>query len=297
MAMTATFLSLLLLSPRWAAERLAQQIPPLEWMLGSDVERSQAGDVIGADTYLKRAHHRLEVGRSHYVLCLLGGFAACAGNAYASTQLPRGTLGPVFWYYAFIAGVLATDQFRWAVRLPRIYVQPLTHAARLRVIAHAPASTPAMRDMAQLAADTAVRANIGLFLVGLGLLWEVLSGRAYVGHGLSHVERLALVDLGPLSVTTAIALYLTFVPQYWLSKIAARQRNRVLDELALSLPHGDPKELLSDDAQRAVGIYDSILSSSTATAEARVVARRLLAVVVVIAPQLLAVATKLLHLG
>ena len=297
MVMAASFVALLLLSPGWAVDRLGEQRRPLEWLLGVDAGEDAADRPSPAAAYLRHARERLAVGRSHYALCALGGAAACAGHIYASTQLPPHTVGLIFWFYAFVSGLLATDLFRWAVRLPRIYIKPLIRMPRLRVVAHAPGSTPAIRDMAQLAADIALRANAGLFLVGLGLLWEVLSARSYTGQGVSHVERLALIDLGPLGLTAAVAVYLTFVPQHWLSQIALRQRNRIADQLALSLSREDQSELLSDHAQQASRVFDDLLASDTATAETRVFVRRVLAVVVVLLPQVAAVALKVAHLG
>lgn len=180
MVVAASFVSLLLLSPGWAAERLAEQRPPLLRMLGADGVNDAADRASPAVAYLRDARRRLAVA------------------------------GPTMHCVSSVASRPAPAMFRWAVRLPRIYIYPLVHVTRLRVIAHAPVSTPAIRDMAQLAADIALRANAGMFLVGLGLLWEVLSARSYTGHGVSHVEGLALVDLGPLAVTAAVAVYLSF---------------------------------------------------------------------------------------
>lgn len=297
MVMGASFISLLLLSPGWADDRLGEQRRPLEWMLSADGVDGAHDLHSPASAYFRDAQQQLPVGRSHHALCLLGGAAAFAGNYYASTQLPAHTIGPIFWLYAFAAGYLATDVFRWALRLPRIFIKPLVREPRLRIVAHAPASTPAIRDMAQLATDIALRANAGLFLVGLGLLWEVLSARGYNGHGVSHVERLALVDLGPLMFTAVVAVYLSFVPQHWLSQIALRQRNRIADQLAPFLSHDDPSDLLSDHTQQASRVFDNLLASPTATTEARVFARRVLAVIVVVLPQAVAVALKVAHLG
>jgi hypothetical protein len=199
--------------------------------------------------------------------------------------------------YALLTGFVATDCFSWIVRLPLILIQPLTEFTRLKVVAHSPATTPGIRDMAEVAAGIAVRANVGLFLVGLGLLWEVLSGSSYQGAGLSHVERLALVDLGPLVLTTAVVGYVTFVPQYWLSQTVRRQRDRILDQLAGHLPELGVGDLLSEDTAKVMKLYDSIAATSTNTAEVRVLLRRVLGATVVLLPQVAAVATKLLHLG
>jgi hypothetical protein len=125
----------------------------------------------------------------------------------------------------------------------------------------------------------------------------VFSGKPYHGSGLSYVERLALVDLGPLIVSAAVVIYVTFVPQYWLSEIVGKQRDRILDELSAELPEAGPANLLSDDTQKVISLYDRIANTSTDTTEARVVIRRIVAVVAVLAPQLIAVGAKLLHIG
>lgn len=300
MGMSATFLSLLLLTPSWAGQCVRRLVVPVDSMLRADVGDARSENMTyppEAVQYLGRTKRRLQLGRSHYVLCLLGGLGAFAGNYYASRQLPRGTLGPVFNLYAAAIGFVAVDSFRWMLRFPLIVIQPLTNFARLRVVMHSPVTTPGIRAMGRFAADTAARASFGLFLVGLGLLWEVFSGRHHHGKGVSYVERLALVDLGPLALTAVVVFYVTFVPQDWLSRIAGRQRERILDELVTQLPPTGPANLLSEEAQKVMKLYDGIVAVSTDTAEVRVVVGRLLGAVVVLLPQLLAVGAKLLHLG
>lgn len=295
--MAATLLSVLLMTAPWAWQRTTELAGPLDRMLGGRDGSAAAGWSDDAVQYLGRVNERLPLGKSHYLVCLLGTLGALAGTYFGSRQLPRGTFGPVFYVYAAVLGGLAVDSLRWMLRLPLILVEPLTRVRRLRVVMHSPTTTPAIRDMAQLAADTAARAGLALFVVGLWLLWEVFSGKPDHGPGLTYVERLALVDLGPLVASAAVVSYITFVPQYWLSEIVRRQRDRILDELSVELPESGPANLLSDDAQKVISLYDKVAATTTDTAEARVMARRVLAVIAVLAPQLVAVGVKLLHIG
>ena len=298
MVIAATLLSLLLVTAPWAWQRIGQLAGPLDRMLeGRDSQAEANGCSHDAVRYLGGVTDRLRLRRSHYFVCLVVALGALAGTYVASRQLPHGTFGPVFYAYAAVLGGLGADSLRWMLRLPLILLQPLTRVPRLRVVMHSPATTPAIREMAQLAAETAARASLGLFIVGLWLLWEVFSGKPYHGSGLSYVERLALVDLGPLIVSAAVVIYVTFVPQYWLSEIVGKQRDRILDELCAELPEAGPANLLSDDTQKVISLYDRIANTSTDTTEARVVIRRIVAVVAVLAPQLIAVGAKLLHIG
>jgi hypothetical protein len=281
----------------WAWQQIEALVGPLDRMLGGRHTPTGASWSHDAVRYLGRVTERLRLGRSHYFVCLLGTLGALAGTYFSSRQLPYGTFGPVFYVYAAVLGGLAVDSLRWMLRLPLILVQPLTGLHRVRVVIHSPGKTPAIREMAQLAADTAARAGLALFIVGLWLLWEVFSGKPGHGPGLTYVERLALVDLGPLVVSAAVVIYITFVPQYWLSEIVRKQRDRILDELGDELPEAGPASLLSDDTQKVMGLYDRIASTTTDTTEARVIARRVIAVIAVLAPQLVAVGAKLVHIG
>jgi hypothetical protein len=300
MGMSAAFLSLLLLTPLWAVEWVRRLVVPVDAMLRTDAANAPSEAMSyspEAMQFLVKTRQRLHLGRSHYALCLMGALGAFAGNLYASRQLPHGTLGPVFNVYAGAIGFVAVDSFRWMLRFPSILIQPLTSFTRLRVVMHSPVTTPGIRAMARFAADAAARANVGLFLVGLGLLWEVFSGAPHHGAGVSRVERLALVDLGPLALTAVVVVYVTFVPQHWLSQVADRQRDRILDELLDELPPSGAVTLLSDEPQKVMDLYDRIAAASTETAEVRVLVRRLLGAVVVLLPQLIAVGAKVLHVG
>jgi hypothetical protein len=103
--------------------------------------------------------------------------------------------------------------------------------------------------------------------------------------------------LGPLLVSAALVIYVTFIPQFWLAEIVRVQRDRLLDELSHDLPQADPAKLLSDDAQSLMKLYDTIADTSTDTATVRVMVRRVLAVIAVLAPQIVAAGAKLLHIG
>ena len=91
-------------------------------------------------------------------------------------------------------------------------------------------------------------------------------------------------------------IYLTFVPPMWVSDIVVDRRDRSLDELARKLPEEGRSNLLTDESGNVMNLYDRIAAVSTETQEARVIARRVIAVVAVLLPQLLAVGLKLLHL-
>jgi hypothetical protein len=124
----------------------------------------------------------------------------------------------------------------------------------------------------------------------------VLSATPHKPHGVNHLEHLVSLGVAPLVISAAVVLYVTFVPQLWLSEIVLTQRDRILDDLAKELPEEGPANLLQEHTDKVMGLYDRIAAVSTETAEARVIARRVVAVVAVLLPQLLAVGSKLLHL-
>ena len=299
MLIFAMLLSLLLLTAPWGWDRVKNLAGPIDRML--DVEGDQLGPdgaSLDASSYRRHVSERLRLGRSHDLLCLADGLLSLAGTYFVSRQLPPGALGPVFYVYAALLGVLAFDSLRWMVRLPLIILRPLTSFRRLKVVIHSPATTPAVRDMASLAAHTAARASFALLIIGLWLLWEVFSGKPGGGPGLSHVQRLMIVNVPILIVSTVLVVYVTFVPQFWLSEVVRRQRDRILDELATELPAVAPTLLVDDPrADTVMQLYDKVADVTTGTTEIRVLVRRSIAVVAVLTPQLIAIGSKLLHLG
>jgi hypothetical protein len=300
MTMAATLLTVLLISAPWGWNSVTDLASQIDGML--DVQ-PDASDPAGADAqaerdaYLTSVAERLPLHRSHYVVCLLGSVAALVGTYFASRQLPHVTLGPAYYVNVAVLGCLAVDSLRWMVRVPLILVLPLIRVRQLRVVMHSPTTTPAIREMGQLFEQTAFRAGVALFALGLWLLWEVSSARSHHGLGAGYVAELGLLGLGPLIVSATLVIYVTFIPQFWLAEIVRVQRNRLLDELSPQLPQADPSSLLSDHAQAVMKLYDTIADASTDTAQMRVIVRRVLAVIAVLAPQLVASGAKLLHLG
>jgi hypothetical protein len=247
------------------------------------------------DAYLTGVAEHFPLGRSHYAVCLLGSAAALVGTYLASKQLPHVTFGPAYYVNIAVLGCLAVDSLRWMVRVPMILVRPLIKVRRLRVVMHSPTTTPAIRDMAELFEQTAFRAGVALFVLGLWLLWEIFSARTHHSLDASYLGELGLLGLGPLVVSAALVIYVTFIPQLWLAQIVQVQRDRLLDELSLELPQAEPTSLLSDQAQKVMQLYNTIADTSTDTAQLRVIVRRVLAVIAVLAPQLVAAGAKLLH--
>ena len=299
MAIAATLLTVLLISAPWGWESVTELAPRIDAML--DIQPDNSDPATGEakaqrDGYLTSVAERLPLRRSHYAVCLLGSAGALVGTYLASKQLPHVTFGPAYYLNIALLGCLGVDSLRWMVRIPMILVRPLIKVSRLRVVMHSPTTTPAIREMAQLFEETAFRAGVALFVLGLWLLWEVLSARSHHGLDAGYVAELGLLGLGPLVISAALVIYVTFIPQFWLAKIVRVQRDRLLDELSDDLPQADPVKLLSDDAQNVMKLYGTIADTSTDTAAVRVVVRRVLAVIAVLTPQLVAAGAKLLHL-
>lgn len=299
MSMSALLTSALLVTAPWAWDRVKETAEPIELMFtgATRTPQSEHPELQAEYTqYVDEVARRLSLGNWHYVFCGIGSVVGLAGSYFASKHLPDGTFGPGYYIGIAVLAFFGADSIRWMLRVPLIMVQPLTRYPRLIVVMHSPATTPAIREMGQVSAETAVRAGVGFFLFGLTLLWAVLSGNAYRGHGISHVEQLALVSLAPLIVSAAVVIYVSFIPQAWLSQIVVTQRDRILDELAAELPEEGAANLLSDETNKVMALYDRIAGVTTETAEARTIGRRTIAVVAVLLPQLLAVGSKLLHI-
>ncbi|HEY6396344.1 MAG TPA: hypothetical protein VIX82_02705, partial [Solirubrobacteraceae bacterium] len=196
-------------------------------------------------------------------------------------------------------GFLAADTLRWLVRAPLILLRPLTRITPLKVVMHAPAMTPAIREMGQLAAETAIRAAFGFFLFGLPLLWVATSAKPTprVHSGPTHAQWIGVLSLAPLAISALTVIYLTFVPQRWLSTMIETERNRVLDELALTLPEQGPDQLLSDTGTKTMALYNQVAGAATSTAETGAMVRRALLVLGALLPQLIALALKFFHIA
>lgn len=300
MAIAATLLTVLLICAPWGWNSVTELAPEIDAMLDAAPGQSEpsTGEADSErDAYLTTVAERLPLHSSHYAMCVFWSLAALAGTYLASKQLPHVTFGPAYYLNIAVLGCLGFDSLRWMVRVPMILVRPLIKVRRLRVVMHSPTTTPAIREMAQLFEETAFRAGAALFVLGLWLLWEVFSARSHNGLDAGYVAELGLLGLGPLVVSAALVIYVTFIPQFWVAEIVRVQRDRLLDELSSELPQADPVKLLSDDAQSVMKLYDTIADTSTDTAAVRVVIRRVLAVIAVLAPQLVAAGAKLLHLG
>ena len=90
---------------------------------------------------------------------------------------------------------------------------------------------------------------------------------------------------------------MAFIPQFWLAEIVRIQRDRLLDELSPELPQARPIKLVSSHAQNVMKLYDTIADATTDTPDVSVIVRCVVAVIAVLAPQLVAAGAKLLHLG
>jgi hypothetical protein len=287
-AMGAFLSAALLLGALWGWPQVRALAAPIESLF------ALSGDDLVAErvAYLGGVRRRLPVGRLHYLLCAAVALVGAGVAAYGSTQIPRHTTGPAYFLAVGVLGALGTDAVVWMLRTPLILVRPLAGVAKLRVVMHAPATTPAIRKMGDLATQTAVRCGIGFFLFGLPALWAVFSAK-HGGHHISHEARLALLGVVPLAVTAAVASYVLFVPQLWLSRIVTRQRDRIVEEVGARLPSDDPLSLLESGNKAKADLYDRLASSE---AESKTV-RKVVALLAVVLPQAIGVAGKLLKIG
>ena len=277
----------LLGSSTWGWRRVQRLGKPIDRMLPCEKRAAYAASVA----------QKLHLGPGHYLLCVGGAAVGAVGSYFASKHLPPDTFGPAYYLGIALLGFLAADTLRWLVRAPLILLRPLTRVTPLRVVMHAPAMTPAIREMGDLAAETAIRAAFGFFLFGLPLVWAALSAKhSPHGHHPSHAEWIGILSLAPLAISAATVAYVTFVPQRWLSTIIQTERNRVLDELAATLPEQGADKLLTDVPTRTMALYNEVATATTATAEGRVIFRRALVFVGALLPQLYTLAIKLLHL-
>lgn len=192
------------------------------------------------------------------------------------------------WYVIlFAAGLLATDGATWLVRLPCI-VGKLSGASRLNVLLHAPAQTPGIRALSDLYSLAGFWAAGGFVLVSLPFVWAMLvvNGKTFL-----------VIDAVLVSLVVVMVLWVALGAQFWLSRLVARERDRVADQIALSLPTTDPLELLDPKKVPLRQLFDSVVGASPTTVQGRDALREASKVVVAVLPIGLALLRKTLGLG
>jgi hypothetical protein len=183
----------------------------------------------------------------------VGALAGVIGTAFADYFGVH--FEPAYYVAIALAGFFGADVVHWLLRAPwllrRLYRYP-----KLCVNPLAPVDTPAVRELSALLTWTSVEAAGGVLLFAAPLLWIVLTA------GGDQQLALGLLCVGPGLVALGTLAYVTYMPEWWLSKIVGREQNRILNELVI----GTPPEDLVPELDGKIALYEKIAASASRTA-------------------------------
>ncbi len=227
----------------------------------------------------------------HLVFCLAGAALAVTGTALADSHVSHHF--SVATYAALgIMGFLGFDVIRWVLRAPAVlrHLRELAKTRDLRINVLAPTRTPAIRDINELLNQASMRTALGLALLATPVVWTVFDSSRSKDR-----LALALISLGPMLVSLATALYVTFVPQTWLSEILSIHQLRELDRLAADeIVDVSPTALVAK-VDSSVSLFQTIAAAPTRIPSLERSARNAAKVLLAILPYAVTVILKLIQ--
>jgi hypothetical protein len=187
--------------------------------------------------------------------------------------------GPAFYVVSGITLFWVCDGTIWLLALP-LFVHRVLRVPRLRLVPHAPVSTPGIRRLSQLFLTIAVLVALVFFLLATREAWSILLE-------LKHdklTARMVAAGVGPFVIAMLVSVHVMYLPQRWLGQIADRHRDRMLDKIAATLPSEDPLALLDADVAKRRALYDAIADEQTRTVGTRTLSRLALLVAGALSP-------------
>jgi hypothetical protein len=250
-AIYIVFAAYLIRASTYVAKRLVDLGPRIDGLLDSHARSEATAEWI----------RRTTPGLPQVVGCgvLAGGVAAAVGLVVGgSTSSPPVRLG---WLLGvFLAMFFAFDAVSWVVRFV-LLVARVSREKKLAMHDPAPVQTPAVRELRDFSATLAAITGVGLFFFSAPLLWLII----YVqGHGVD-VAPLRTWSLVAFGMCASIALYAAIAPQVYLALLVGSQRDRILDEIDLTIPKDDHTRLLDPDVVQQRALFDSIAATRTST--------------------------------
>lgn len=191
--------------------------------------------------------------------------------------------GAMWYAVLFVAGLFAVDGVSWVVRLPFI-ASTLCRAERLNVILHAPGQTGGILALSSFYSVAASFAAVGFVLFSLPFAWAGLVVRK---------QGFESFDVPFVLAVFVTVLWIALSPQWQLSRVTRRERERIGDELARRLPQ-NPLELLNPAQARLRQLYDEIAGTTVATVQGRAALKEASKVLAAVTPLAIAVLKKTL---
>ncbi|MFN8575124.1 MAG: hypothetical protein U0132_23930 [Gemmatimonadaceae bacterium] len=211
---------------------------------------------------------------------IIGIASVCVLHLAAPTVRPMIGLCPASYIAVFIAATIGVCSAHWLCQVPLI-VRGLFNLPELIVHWNAPASTPAIRRLANFGAANAV---MGAFLMILFMIPPL-----YVAARQTTAFMMAINGVAMIFTLTVVAI-ITLPIQYWLTAIIRRERAAILGALGgqlnplrdVVLGIGDKRRLSTVD--NLANIYQSVHESRESTIDAKTLLIHSIAVATSILP-------------
>jgi hypothetical protein len=256
-------------APRWILRAVAEMGPDVDDLV---VERADTAAVAGWLDRLARPRRQL-------LICLFILAFTTVGEYLRYHRHDAVDPGPAFYVVSGITMFWLCDGTIWLLALP-LFVRRLLRVPRLRLVPHAPVSTPGIRRLSQLFLTIAVLLALAWFLLAVREGWSIVLEVEH--HELD--AGVVVAGVGPFVIALLVSVYVMYLPQRWLGQIADRHRDRMLDEIAVTLPSEDPLALLDEDVAKRRALYDAIAGVQTRTVGTRTLSRLALLVIGALSP-------------
>jgi hypothetical protein len=254
---------------RWILQAVAGIGPDVDALV---VERANAAVVVDWLDRFTRPRRQLLICLLILAVTTVGEYQRFHGRKFVDP-------GPAFYVAAGFTAFWICDAVIWLLVLP-LFVRRLLYVPRLPLVQHAPVSTPAIRRLSQLFLTIAFLEALLWFLLAIREAWAILLEAKYN----ELTWGVVVYGVGPFVLALLLSVHVMYLPQRWLGQIADRNRNRMLDDIAVTLPSDDALALLDEDVAKRLTLYDTIAGVQTRTVGTRTLTRLALLAAGAVAP-------------
>ncbi|MHB8776673.1 MAG: hypothetical protein ACYC6R_02785 [Anaerolineales bacterium] len=220
--------------------------------------------------------------RTQVLLSILGGITGIVATTSAIPLLTGTSVFYVAFYMSLlITGALGINAVYWLWGVP-LQIRRLSQFSSLRLTWNNPVGTPGIRAQSQLLGFSAVLSAIGVVLFVTPILWAYLS---------THSIPRGFVNSIAFAASLGTVLFVAVSPQYWLSAIVYREKNKILDQLGKEI-HSDRDNNIRlgtsnwQQLESEINVYQVIKATSISTVDISTFGKYALAIVTTALPYL-----------
>lgn len=240
----------LLLFPKIAWSNLIKMSDSVDDMLDSETQRSE---------YISWMSRRLNL-PNQTLLSVLGGVAGILAIAIFTPFLSKILEIRIASYVSvIITASLGLNAVYWIWGVP-LQLYKLFQFESLKLTWNNPSGSPGIRDQSRLLGYSAILSAIGLVLFVTPLLWVNFSVHP-------NSVYTSLINTIAFIASTGTVIFIAISPQYWLSAIVYREKNKILDQLSKEIvaQYSEESNVTTkwEILELKINIYHSISASST----------------------------------